>query len=239
MKYFYQSGAMGFNGEGYWWHRLVGGSFPNFPFVTKTLTLSRKIGFPFAILFIPFLNKSVWNKVSLHNPGFYNWRYKIVCNNDIETTNRMIISITGTEEEIQDMCNSLYWTREFLEFKGIELNYSCPNIKDKNFKTLPGTEYPIYLKLKHNDDPLKYDLNNVKRIHLNSVPCKITGALSGKAAQKLNWKAIRRWSKEGLNVAGCSFNSLDDIKRLEDMGCTHIGIGSTMLTNPKLIQSLK
>jgi len=32
---------------------------------------------------------------------------------------------------------------------------------------------------------------------------------------------------------------LDDIKRLEDMGCKEIGIGSIIMTNPKLVEKLQ
>ena len=89
-----------------------------------------------------------------------------------------------------------------------------------------------YLKLNHTQDPYKYDLDNVTGIRMNSVPT-ICGGLSGKAAQKKNWEFIKRYNKEGLNVAGCSFTSFEDIKKLEeDMGCKEAGIGSIMLTNP-------
>lgn len=63
--------------------------------------------------------------------------------------------------------------------------------------------------------------------------------MSGKYAQKYNWHSIKNWIKDGINVAGCSFTCMDDIKRLEDMGCKEIGIGSTIITNPSLVKLLK
>ena len=98
-----------------------------------------------------------------------------------------------------------------------------------------SNKHPIYLKLSYNQDPYDYDLTDVVGIRLNSVPWFI-GGLSGKAAQEKNWSFIKRYKE--LNVAGCSFTSMDDIKKLEDMGCKEIGIGSTILTNPKLIDTL-
>ena len=82
-----------------------------------------------------------------------------------------------------------------------------------------------------------YDVTRISGVRVNSIPVKL-GGMSGKAAQKKNWAYIHHYISQGLNVAGCSFTSLDDIKRLKDMGCKEIGIGSTMLTNPKLIEKL-
>jgi len=71
MKYFYAAATMGF-GPMYWWHRLF--SFPDFPIVTKIVTLNKKQGYPFAIL--P-LGHSTWNHIGLHNPGLNAWLKKI------------------------------------------------------------------------------------------------------------------------------------------------------------------
>jgi len=123
---------------------------------------------------------------------------------------------------------------------GLELNYSCPNVDTRNGYVPLVTkkvDFPVYLKLRYDDDPYTYDLSNITGIRLNSVPF-MYGGVSGKMAQKKNWSFIRRYGK-GLNVAGCSFTCEDDIKKLEDMGCTEIGIGSTILTNPRLIERLE
>ena len=116
--------------------------------------------------------------------------------------------------------------------------FSCPNIKSFNNKKVPKTKYPLYLKLNCLQDPYEYNLDNIEGIRLNSIPT-IFGGLSGEAAKEKNWKWIKRYIKEGLNIAGCSFSDMIDILELNQMGCKEIGIGSTILTNPILIESLK
>lgn len=222
-------------GDGYWWHRFF--NFPKLPFVTKTLTLKPKIGMPMAI--VKWKN-SVWNRVGLHNIGVEEWFRQYGQSAPEET----ILSIAGNDDEIGNLIDRLdLFCGLFLS--GIELNFSCPNIKSYKNKRIPYASYlmkilkcPLYLKLNHKQNPFKYDLSDISGIRVNSVPT-LVGGLSGKVAQKKNWEFIRRCNREGLNVAGCSFTSLDDIKRLEDMGCKEIGIGSIMLTDPKLVERLK
>lgn len=233
MKFFYQAGTMGY-GDGYWWHRFY--NFPKLPFVTKTLTLKSKLGIPFAIV---KAGNTVWNRVGLHNIGIDKWFTMYGQNVPKET----IISIAGYDSEVEELlCRIDLFCGMFLS--GIELNFSCPNVKSYENKKIPYTNLmkllncPLYLKLNYEQDPYEYDLSNVSGIRLNSVPA-LMGGLSGKAAQKKNWEFIRKYNKEGLNIAGCSFTSFDDIKKLEDMGCKEIGIGSIILTNPKLVEQLR
>ena len=68
MKFFYSSGAMGYAGEGYFWHKLF--NFPDLPLVTKTITRFPKKGNPLAVLPV---GDSVYNKVALHNCGMFDW----------------------------------------------------------------------------------------------------------------------------------------------------------------------
>ena len=123
---------------------------------------------------------------------------------------------------------------------GIELNFSCPNVKNEINRKIPESKHDIYLKLNWTQDPRYYDMDKVRRIHVNllGLPFNI-GALSGKLAQEKNWAFINEWLRAGYDVAGASWTSLDDIKRLEDMGCTWCGIGSQILTMPFLVQKLK
>ena len=67
MKFFYSAAVMGYGG-GRWWHRKY--NFPKLSRVTKSLTILPKIGFPFAVVVV---GNSVWNRVSLHNVGFFEW----------------------------------------------------------------------------------------------------------------------------------------------------------------------
>jgi len=249
MKYFYSASAMGFHGEGYWWHKPFEKLFdklPDFPFVTKTITQQLIKATPWRMFFIPCFLKSTWNRIGLHNPGYTNWilaLYDLGYNNGSYVP-RMIPSLAGSDDDIQWMLNDLS-TRGF-KFDMVELNFSCPNIIHHENKKIPDTKYPLSLKLNADDSPFKYDLHKgIKRITLNSIPTGkwYRGAYSGKLAQKKNWWFIDYWMNEmkhiQISIAGCSITCMDDIKKLEAMGCEEIGLGSIVLTNPWLVRKLK
>ena len=223
MKFFYSASTMGY-GFGYKWHNKY--NFPDFPRVTRTLTWDKKVGIPFAII---KYGDSVWNKVGLHNMGFGNWLV------EYKPDSNVVVSLAGFDWQIRAMIRLFEEMR--LNIGGVELNFSCPNVKSFNNIIIPETKYPLYLKLNHTQDPYEYDLTNIKSIRLNSVPKRL-GGVSGRAAKKKNWAWINKYINEGLNVAGCSFTYMSDLFELDAMGCKEVGIGSAILTNPKLIESL-
>jgi len=223
MKYFYSAGVMGY-GNGRFWHKAY--NFPNFTRVTKTLTIGFKTGHPFAVIVV---GNTVWNRVSLHNTGIRSWLYQ-----NYMVKGNIIVSIAGTDLEIDLMVGGCL---DNMPISGAELNFSCPNVKSFKNKNIPKSEVPLYLKLNHLQDPYDYDLDKITGIRLNSVP-KFFGGISGKAAQKYNWPWIEKFNKEGLNVAGCSCNTVDDLKYMEDIGCKEVGLGSIVLTNPYLVETL-
>lgn len=230
MKFFYSASTMGY-GHGYKWHKEY--NFPNFPRVTRTLTYDKKRGLPFAII---KHGDSVWNRVGLHNVGFFNWLLDYTFYDySAKDLSNVIVSLAGYDDQIEEMITHIESAR--LHVAGIELNFSCPNIKSFNNNRVPETNIPLYLKLNHTQDPYEYDLNGVKGIRLNSVPTKF-GGLSGKAAQQKNWEFIIKFIHEGLNVSGCSFVSKFDLIKLKDMGCTEIGIGSVIMINPRFVEIL-
>jgi dihydroorotate dehydrogenase len=230
MNYFYSAAVMGY-GEGRKWHKYY--NFPKLPMVTKTLTWRPKIGIPFAIL---KNGNSVWNRVGLHNIGFFNWFRKYYLEWSDDFRKNIILSVAGTDRQIESMIE-IFEAVDDWNIGGIEINCSCPNVKSYHNIIIPKTKIPLYLKLNHKQDPYDYDLDNITGIRLNSVP-KYFGGVSGKAAQKYNWVFIKKLNHEGLNISGCSVTSLDDIKTLEDLGCKDIGIGSIMLTNPSIVEGL-
>ena len=226
MKYFYSAAVMGY-GSGRFWHSIF--NFPDFPRVTKTITFHSRIGIPFAV--IKYRN-SVWNHVSLHNIGFYKFFSAI----DVDNVDNITVSLAGFDHEIGHMVDIL--NNSDILFGGVELNFSCPNVKSYRNRDIPKSKYPLYLKLNYLQDPYEYDLANVEGIRLNSIPTSF-GGLSGEAAREKNWAFIEKFNKEGLNIAGCSATEGGHLYMLKELGCTEVGIGSTILTNPKLVEGLQ
>jgi hypothetical protein len=215
---------MGF-GDGWFWHRAFGFKFPQFPIITKTVTLNRKIGLPFAVI---RFGDTVINRISHHNPGL-----KVFIARYLRSD--LIVSVAGTDDEIEEMVSIL----DDYDISGIQLSFSCPNVCDLNNKRIPKSRHKIYLKLNHTQDPQKYDLSSICAITVNTVPSRL-GAISGKYAQKYNWPFIKRLIAEGVDVVGGSFITIDDVSYLEEYcGCQTVGIGSVMLVNPSLIQALQ
>lgn len=210
-------------GKGRFWHKFF--NFPKLPFVTKSITIKPIRGRPWAVI---RWGQSVYNNVRLHNIGFSEWCQHYCCSS-------AIVSLTGKDHEIEWMVDQL----EILNVAGIELNFSCPNVTSFRNRNIPNSTHPTYLKLSYNQDPDYYDLSKVKGIRLNSVRQNCGWAGSGKIAQKDNWRFIKRFQKDGLNIAGCSFTSHDDLKYIEEyLGCTEVGIGSAILINPRLIEKI-
>lgn len=227
MNFFYSAGAMSY-GNGWFWHKSF--NFPKFPIVTKTITLNRKIGYPFAVV---RMGNTIYNHIGLHNFGVY----KFLMFAKSELNNSVIISIAGTDDEIEEMIAIISQERSE-KIIGIELNFSCPNVKNVQNRAIPRCDFPLTLKLNHKQDPYDYDLSRIKSIRVNTVPCRF-GGLSGEKAQAYNWRFIKKFNHDGLNIAGCSFLSKKDIRYLREYcGCTEFGVGSLMLINPKLVETL-
>jgi len=235
IKFIYAAGAMGFYGEGHWFHKLF--NFPKYPFITKTLTLSKKNGFPFAV--IPF-GRSVWNKVSLDNPGIVDWKHKYDNLKQKPIFSYNTISIYPIDQmELDFMINQIrYW---FLGSVNIEINLSCPNTNRNNWDKIPliinkydGVD--IWVKLNYKQNPLDLNLSNIQGIRLNSIPTKF-GGVSGKWAQDKNWEFIQKYNKY-INISGCSWSTEKELHDLIDMGCKEISIGSVIITNPMLVEKL-
>jgi dihydroorotate dehydrogenase len=230
IDFIYAAGAMGFNGEGYWYHEYW--NFPKFPFVTKTLTFKQNKGCKYCVMPI---GNTVLNKVSLDNVGLFNW---LVDYYGVFDTNNTI-SIYATDQYKLN-CMLFAIANTFKECN-VEINLSCPNAKPSNVKIPIIKGINIALKLGYTQNPFDFlynesDIEHIKMIRLNSV--RIFGVgVSGYMAKKYNWKFIKKWGQV-LPVSGCSWNNMDDIYRLIDMGCKEISIGSVMITNPEIVETL-
>lgn len=224
VNFYYAAGAMGW-GNGRWWHRYL--RLPDFPIITKTITHKPKTGRSWAII---HLGHSIWNWQGLPNIGFNDWmQYK-----EPLLHHSVILSIAGTDDEISLMVDYVN-NHNTRNIQGIELNFSCPNVRNHKNKNIPISNFPLYLKLNCTQSPHEYDTSRIRKISVNSVPC-ILGALSGKLAQKKNWEFIRK--NIDFPISGASWRTKDDLHRLLDMGCKNIDIGTVLLTNPKLLQRL-
>jgi len=132
VNYFIASGALAFDGKGWFWERLqvwlgwIKRSL--FAITLKSLTLPPRKGNlrwwkPWEC--VRLILEGAVNKVGLTNPGFYKWLKKTAPKLDFKSQN-IIISLFGTLEEILEMVAHLNGA----QFKGllaIELNVSCPN----------------------------------------------------------------------------------------------------------------
>ncbi len=232
IDFIYQAGSMGYYGEGYFWHRYV--KLPEYPIITKTVTLNPIKGNPFKFVFDPFISKSVWNKVGLHNYGFK----KTIDFLEKNEHSNLIISVAGTDEELEEMISKL----QKYDIKGIEINLSCPNYKI-NTQSIPYSDIPLYLKLSCDMNPFDYNLENVKYINLNSIKLKFGGALSGRLIQPYNWGFIKEYKnklkEKNIKIIGTSWINFSDICYLYDLGVNIFGICSVILVNPGILFKLK
>jgi dihydroorotate dehydrogenase len=136
-EYFIASGALAFDGKGWWWERILVrlGLIKPELFVVTTKSLSLK----------PIKGNLRWwkpwdcvrlilggavNKVGLTNKGIDWWLRKVAPTIDFRKY-RIIISLYGTEEEVIIMMKKC----EHLDIVGFEINWSCPNTGHASEKT--------------------------------------------------------------------------------------------------------
>lgn len=131
-KYMAASGALAFDGRGWWWEqplRWAGLLDPSlFASVIKTLTLPPRRGNyrwwkPWdCVRLIP---DGAANAFGLTNPGFY-WWYENVGPNVNSKKIALMGSILGTPKELAEMAEK----SNNLDLVGQEVNISCPNTSD-------------------------------------------------------------------------------------------------------------
>jgi dihydroorotate dehydrogenase (NAD+) catalytic subunit len=137
IEYVVASGALGFDGQGWWWERLLvwlGFIKPElFTVVLKTLTLNPRKGNlcwhkPWTWLpwspwsCVRFVKGGAVNKVGLTNPGLDDWARNVGPYLDYRKY-ALVGSIYGTREELVTMAVRL----NNFNFVALEVNVSCPN----------------------------------------------------------------------------------------------------------------
>lgn len=192
VNFFASSGALGFDGRGYWWNRLFLSRDvyppPNLCAVLKTITLKKTRGngiFPRFKIRPIFREKKLVgfvNALGLPNPGFENFLNRHLKNVDFE--NRQIaVSIAGTKNEMVAMASRL----DAFDLTAIELNVSCPNAGEnlkENTKELAklcravtqNTRHDLMLKISYAHDfaRLAQEAEGlVRAVSFNSIPWRI------------------------------------------------------------------
>ncbi len=257
LEYLASSGALGYDGRGYWWEQPLRWikllDINKFTPITKTITYSPREGNCFLkYSCIRIVNNGILNAMGLGNPGIDWW----IKSHDNFTG---IVSIYPEND---------YTFRRILKrlkktnIIGIELNVSCPNIKKDNclYEDLDELEnilkiandsfnFPIILKLgiSSNIENLFPRIEKyIEAISINSVPWDIVypdikspfekfggGALSGKIIQPYTWNYIKELKEiTDIPIIGCSIWEYDDIKKLYDLGVSAISFGSIFLRYP-------
>lgn len=262
LEYLAASGALGFDGKGYWWEYpfKVLNMFDTSLFtpITKTLThLPEKGNLGLLGPCVRFVKGGVLNAMGLPNPGLCVWIDK---NRDFNG----IVSIYPSHYNDYILRCMLKRLNKLNDIKAVEINLFCPNIKksDEYFFDFEGYHIEWFLKIakKHTHLPiiLKLSVTNrienifpdieeyIEAISINSVPWKFVyphvkspfeslggGALSGKTIQPYTWKFIKDLvNVTDVPVIGCSIWNYEDIEKLIRIGCKAVSFGSIFLKYP-------
>lgn len=260
--YMAASGALGFDGKGWWWERplaWLGLLKPElFTCVSKTITLKPTKGNlrwynPWQC--VRFIGQGIVNAVGLSNPGF-DWWCKKVGPFASASAIPLMVSLSGNPKELGVMAKAL---RDF-DLVGVEVNVSCPNLNSDHpldvKEILAGCEavkrnssLPIILKLSitHDIAPIKKDLQDiVEAFSINSVPWADIfpglpsplahlggGGVSGKIAQPLTWKFVEKLSRlSSIPVIGPSVWQFEDLQKVRNAGARAVSFGSIFLRYP-------
>lgn len=266
------SGVLGFVGEGYWWTRLNGLSVQNkkLTFVTKTITFNPNVGnvklkdnfrpkriFP-ETLRINFYKKSVVNKFALANPGLE----EIIKSGKLQKlTSPFFISFGSTSPLKIQRLDDFSKIKDRLSIEkfnapyGIQINFSCPNLKNDNevsikeksevidifsdlnvpitIKLSPDTTLEEFLEFEKITALDGYVFSNTKKIKL--------GGLSGHPLKDNNLKQIRLLRKSGVVKpinAGGGVLSRKDAKEYFEAGAESVFIWSVMLLRPWRVKKI-
>lgn len=224
MDFVVASGALGFDGRGWWFEqpwRWLGLLRPQeLTIITKTLTRFRREG-----------NLKMWhpwtcvrpvkggwvNAVGLTNPGIKAWVDKFYPSIVSNGYNAIVSIAPETEEEVEDMIEEV----NSLQVVGVELNVSCPNtdhddsvehIVQMTNLAVNRSRHPVILKLSY-DQPW---LECVKRLDgvvaafdlINSVAWKtagvgpsplrqygLVGGVSGPRIKSFAREALAKWAE--------------------------------------------
>lgn len=261
-EYMAASGALGFDGQGWFWERplkLLGLLDPSlFTIVIKTLTLSPRKGN--LRMFNPFgcirlMRGGTINAVGLTNPGIEYWCDKIAPRVDF-VRNPITGSIFGEPDELVRIAKML---NDF-DLVALEINASCPNTgedltanADKIIsacgRVKQVSRFPLILKLSvvHNVEEIVDQVKGIiQAFSINSVPWAVIfpnrrsplahlggGGVSGRIVQPYTWALVKRLARlSEIPIIGPSVWDYGDIERVRSCGASAIAFGSVFIPYP-------
>jgi len=253
------SGALGFDGNGYWWEypfRFVGLLRPReFTIITKTLTFYPERGnlnmlYPWQC--VRLAKGGAVNDIRLTNPGFDYWimfHYPraMAMGYDIIPS---IAPFTNVQAATMVVALSI------LNIKAIQLNLGCPNIKNEADPieiaeaARKNTTKPIIAKLGYDQIHLIPRLDPYVDAYeqINAMPWEDicpgepsplekygrTGSLSGPEIARYARSAL--YMAKGMTtrpiISGGGISTLEDVLDRERMGAAAFSIGTLFLRKP-------
>lgn len=242
LEYVVASGALAFDGRGWFWERLLvwfGFVRPElFTIVLKSLTLEPRRGYlrwwkPWECVRTIF--GGAVNKVGLTNPGFDWWLEEVAPTIDFKKQ-KIVLSLYGTPDEIVVMIRR----SRHLAIVAIEYNVSCPNdegpLKQEEVVvagcqkiSAAAGDIPLIAKLSAGQHYLVIEKGlrrYVEAISLNSVPWEMV--FPGKRTPL--WRLEKRVDGGGGGVSGkpAQKHNWQAVKELVEQGETPVIAPSIM-----------
>jgi dihydroorotate dehydrogenase (NAD+) catalytic subunit len=252
------SGALGFDGKGYWWDqpfRWLGYLKPEeFTIITKTLTFAPQRGnyvwwHPWSSVRLLF-GGSIVNKIGLTNPGIDYWIENIYPKLNYNT----IVSICP-----ESTARAAYMAKLLDKLKnivGLEINVSCPNTEKGEEAVqivhafLNNTSHPVIVKLGYDKEIVnvcKALDNSVAAFDLiNAVPWEVVypdvkspldgGGVSGRAIKDMAVDALVRVKAvcDTPIISGGGICDEEEIYWRFALGADAVAIGTMLLHKPWL-----
>ncbi len=211
------------------------------------------------VRFLP--NGGAVNKVGLYNPGIERWCKDVGPKLDFQK-NHLVGSIYGDRKELVESAVMLNgFDLVALEVNDSCPNTGhtmsqAETIIENVEAVVESSRHPVIIKVSVDQDYLAIarGLREIaEAISLNSVPWKTAfpdglksplskleksvggggGGVSGRPAQKLNWKAVEELARQGsLPVIGPSVMEYEDLERLRKLGASAISFGAIHLRTP-------
>ncbi len=201
------------------------------------------------------------NKVGLYNPGIMGWYRQVVKKIDFKKV-PLVGSIYGNREELVE-CAVFFNNFEVVALEVNDSCPNTGHAMSQaetiigNVKAVcEASRHPVIIKVSVDQDYLAIaeGLKGIaEAIALNSVPWKTAfpegrtsplsklekrvggggGGVSGKPAQKLNWKAVEELAKQSaLPVIAPSVMEYEDLARVRKLGASAISFGAIHLRTP-------